>query len=51
MRHRNIIIALGFLSIIVPYLGVPKSFRELALVIVGAAIIGVAYLSGGGQRS
>ena len=45
MNYRNIIIALGFLVIVLPFLGVPRSWKETAFVFVGLAVIALAYFS------
>lgn len=50
MKYRNIIIALGFLTAIFSFLGIPRSWKEIAFVILGGAIVALAYLSGIGQR-
>ncbi len=50
MKYRNIIIALGFVTAILSFLGIPRSWKEIAFVLVGGAIVALAYLSGLGQR-
>ncbi len=50
MKYRNIIIALGFLTAVVSFLGIPRSWKEIAFVLIGGAIVALAYLSGLGHK-
>lgn len=53
MKYRNSIIALGFLVIIIQFLGFPQSMRDVFYIIVGISIIVLSYLCkhDGGKKS
>jgi hypothetical protein len=51
MKYRNIIIALGFVIAILSFLGIPRSWKEIVFVALGASVIGLAYLSGLGPKA
>lgn len=42
LRKIRLIFALGIILIVLPFLGVPGSWRTVALVIIGALLIGSA---------
>ena len=48
MRYRNIVIALGFLTVLAasPVLGIPRSWKDLIIIFSGLAIATLAYLAG-----
>ncbi|MEK7607552.1 MAG: hypothetical protein AAB484_01310 [Patescibacteria group bacterium] len=46
MKYRNSIIALGFLVVIIQFLGFSESIRNGLFIISGIAIIALAYLAG-----
>jgi len=50
MKYRNIIIALGFVTSILSFMGIPRSWKEIAFVAIGMAVVALAYLSGLGHR-
>ncbi|MFA6158653.1 MAG: hypothetical protein WC763_03470 [Candidatus Paceibacterota bacterium] len=43
MKHRNIIIALGFVTTILSFMGIPRSWKEIAFSLIGLAVVVVAY--------
>jgi hypothetical protein len=46
MKYRNTIIAIGFLLIVMPVLGFPRSWLTVFYILAGGAIITLGYLSG-----
>jgi len=46
MKYRNGIIALGFLVVIIQFLGFPEDFRNALFIISGIAIIALSYIAG-----
>ena len=44
MKYRNSIIAVGFLNIVIQFLGFPDSWKNGMYVIIGLAIIVLAYV-------
>jgi uncharacterized membrane protein len=50
MRYRNIIIALGFLVIIIPALGFPREWKDTFHVITGILVVAFGYLAGKERR-
>lgn len=44
MRYRNIIIALGFLTIVIQFLGFPENYDNAFYAIIGLAVIALAYV-------
>jgi hypothetical protein len=46
MKYRNSIIALGFLVLVVQFLGIPTAWKNPLYIIVGIAIIALAYVAG-----
>lgn len=44
MKYRNGIITLGFLVIVVQFLGFPESWRDGLYAILGLAVIALAYV-------
>jgi len=44
MRYRNIIITLGFLTILIQFLGFPESWDRAFYAIIGLAVIALAYV-------
>lgn len=50
MKYRNITIALGFLTTIISFLGIPISWKQIALLLIGGAVVALAYMSGIGHK-
>jgi len=46
MKYRNSIIALGFLVVIIQFLGFPEFFRNALFIISGIAIVALSYMAG-----
>jgi uncharacterized protein YjeT (DUF2065 family) len=44
MRYRNIIIALGFVTILIQFLGFPEGWRNAFYAVIGLAVIALAYV-------
>jgi hypothetical protein len=50
MRYRNIIVFLGFVIVVIQFLGFPQSWDEIFYVASGALIIAFGYLAGKDRR-
>ncbi len=50
MKYRNIIIALGFLIIVLPLFGFPQSWRNSFSIASGVLVVAFGYLSGKDKR-
>ncbi len=46
MKYRNSIIALGFLVVIIQFLGFPENARNALFIISGIVVVALAYLAG-----
>lgn len=45
MNHKATLITLGFIAAVTPWLGVPQSWKDILIVILGLAIALTAYLT------
>jgi len=45
MKYRNLIITLGFVVILIQFLGFPQSWRDALYAFVGILVIAFGYLS------
>lgn len=46
MKYRNITITLGFIVLIIQFLGFPQSWDDIFYVVLGLLVIAFGYLSG-----
>ena len=46
MKYRNVIIILGFLIVMIQFLGFPQSWRKSFHIASGALVVAFAYLAG-----
>ena len=45
MKYRNLIITLGFIVIVIQFLGFPQSWKDVFYLLVGLLVITFGYLS------
>lgn len=45
MKYRNLIIALGFVIVVIQFLGFPQAWRNVLYVLGGLSVIALGYLS------
>ncbi len=46
MRFRNILVLLGFVAVILPFLGFPRAWDDVFYVALGLLVMAFSYLSG-----
>lgn len=51
MKYRNIVIALGFVVIVAPFLGIPQSWRDIVSIAAAVLVVALAYVSDMGRIS